>query len=119
MAQVTLRTLKIRNNKLTGLESPIKMKVTPKFEAIFDVDGTTEVPEAIAKRLLGPGYPGAYSLVTETTPTVTESKKEEVKVVEVVAEKKGVVGRPKKEVQMEAPKPGLNNEQKEFVKQII
>src|SRR4030042_3634313 len=98
--------VKIRMKKLAGKEGPIKLKVLPTTEVVFK-DGIAEVPESVAKKLLGPGHPGAYEVVVERKIEEIPKKVE----VQPVIKKQQKVATTK--VVEEMP-----DETKEFAKQI-
>jgi hypothetical protein len=70
-------TIKIRI-KGTKLDRPTKLRILPKLDAEFGVDGIAEVPERFSDLLFSPGQAGRFELVEEKKVV---PKSEEKKVV--------------------------------------
>ena len=107
---VELKTAKIRIKDLK-LDTPTKLTIARRFDAIFDENGIAEVPMYIAKKLLGPGYKGLYSLVEDAKPAEPKP---------VIPETQNVAPiKRSKEVLKPASKPEpVSSAQAEFVKEI-
>ena len=110
---VTEGVLKIKLNKVPKMEGPTQMTIAPRFMAVVDVDGSVTVPRRVAMRLLGPGYPGIWSLVEEVpkkveAPIDPEAKKVmEAKAPEKRSKGSGLVP------------PQTKEESSEFAKEIV
>ena len=102
--------LKIKLNKNPGLEAPTQMTIAPRFQAVVDVDGSVTIPRRIAMRLLGPGYPGKWSLVEEVPKKAEDQTISEAKTEGIGATSKRSKG---------LVPPPQTKETSEFVKEIV
>ena len=72
--------VKIRLKNLVT-DGPISLRVTPRYDALFDINGIADVPRAVANILLGPAHVGAgYELVKEKMPDPEPVKMESTKI---------------------------------------
>jgi hypothetical protein len=116
MTQEGTAKIRMKNQKLDG---PTKLRVTPRYDAIFDENGVAEVPRAVASLLLGHGYPGIYELVTETEKLpekMPEEKLPESARIQTPKVVKQFLKQSKKEV---APSKEEMDETKAFAQSIV
>jgi hypothetical protein len=67
-------TIKIRMKGLK-LDYPTSLRILPKLDANFNIDGTAEVPAHFAEMLFGPGRTGVFELVEEKPDELKKTTK--------------------------------------------
>jgi len=115
-------TVKIKKEGLKLFE-PSKLRITPKYDAVFEIDGTAIVPGEVAKLLLSPAYAGSgYVLVKETVEKAEDPivEKAEDPIVEKPKAAQSPGRNPVAKVTKTVPKPEQQDEEtKAFAKSIV
>ena len=67
-------TVKIRFKGLK-IERPTTLRILPKLDADFEIDGTADIPARYEEQLLSPSSGGRFELVVEKKPDAIATKK--------------------------------------------